>query len=34
MFSCNQEKLEETMPRKESKLYAINFIDPGITFLK
>ena len=34
MFSFNKEKLKETMSRKESKFYVINFIDPWIIFLK
>ena len=34
MVFLNQKKLKETMSRKESKPYAINFIDPWIIFLK
>ena len=34
MVFLNQKKLKETMSRKESKSYAINFIDPRIIFFK
>ena len=33
-FFFNEEKLKETMSRKESKFYVINFIDSQNTFFK
>ena len=34
MYFFNQEKLKETVPRKEGKFYVINFIDPRMNFKK
>ena len=33
-FFFTPEKLKETMSRKESKFYVINFLDPPIIFFK
>ena len=34
LFLFDEEKIKETMSRKESKFYVIKFIDPQIIFLE